>query len=229
MARNKVGRPVWFKLFLHHKSLMDAVPDEVAGRAVKAALRYFDTGETVELDSLAGAVFAALKPHIDEAFEDFQETSEKNRRNAKVRWENRCMPSDATGNHSLPNDAKNAEEEGEEGEGEEEKEGDMVDKPPKPAHISPPSVDAVREYCAKQGYTAIDPIRFVNYYAARNWMSGKTAITDWRAALELGLRTFYWTKWNPTFLFYIPLDLVRQETALFVYPGTKPYTNQYAA
>ena len=42
------------------------------------------------------------------------------------------------------------------------------------------------------------------------------------------LRTFYWTKWIPTSLFYIPLDLVRQETALFAYPGTKPYTNQCA-
>lgn len=185
MGKNKIGRPVWFKLFLHHKALIDAVPDEVAGKALKAALRYFDTGEAVELDSLAGAVFAALKPHIDEAFEDFQETSEKNRRNAKVRWQNRCMPSDTTGNHSLPNDTKNTEGEGD-AEEEADKEGESykADKPPKPAHISPPSVDAVREYCTKQGYTTIDPMRFVNYYAARNWMSGKTAITDWRAAVD---------------------------------------------
>ena len=187
MGKNKIGRPVWFKLFLHHKALIDAVPDEVAGKALKAALRYFDTGEAAELDSLAGAVFAALKPHIDEAFEDFQETSEKNRRNAKVRWENRCMPSDAAGNNSLPNDAKNAEGEVE-AEKEKEKEGDgesyKADKPPKPAHISPPSVDAVREYCVKKGYTTIDPIRFVNYYTARNWMAGLTAITDWRAAVD---------------------------------------------
>ena len=70
MGRNKIGRPVWFKLFLHHKSLIDAVPDEVAGKALKAALRYFDTGEAAELDSLAGAVYAALKPDIDKAFED---------------------------------------------------------------------------------------------------------------------------------------------------------------
>ena len=49
------------------------------------------------------------------------------------------------------------------------------------------------------------------------------------ALRKKGLRTFYWPKWSPTSLFYTPLDLVRQETALFVYPGTKPYTNQYAA
>ena len=60
----------------------------------------------------------------------------------------------------------------------------VADKPPKPAHISPPSVDDVRAYCGKQGYTTIDPERFVSYYAARQWMAGQTAITDWRAAVD---------------------------------------------
>lgn len=185
MGKNKMGRPSWFKLFLHHKSLIDAVSDEVAGRALKAALRYFDTGEVAELDSLAGAAFAALKPHIDEAFADFQATSEKNRQNIQKRWANLGIPSDTTGNHSLPNDTKNTEAEAEaETEGEEEGEGDKADKPPKPAHISPPSVDDVRAYCGKQGYTTIDPERFVSYYAARQWMAGQTAITDWRAAVD---------------------------------------------
>lgn len=185
MGRNKIGRPSWFKLFLHHKSLIDAVPDEVVGRALKAALRYFDTGEVVKLDSLAGALFAALKPHIDEAFADFQATSEKNRQNIQKRWANRGIPSDTTGNHSLPNDTKNTEAEAEtEGEEEGEGEGDKADKPPKPARLSPPSVDDVRAYCGKQGYTTIDPERFVSYYAARQWMAGQTAITDWRAAVD---------------------------------------------
>ena len=50
--------------------------------------------------------------------------------------------------------------------------------------FSPPSVDDVRAYCGKQGYTTIDPERFVSYYAARLWMAGQTAITDWRAAVD---------------------------------------------
>ena len=50
--------------------------------------------------------------------------------------------------------------------------------------FSPPSVDDVRAYCGKQGYTTIDPERFVSYYAARQWMAGQTAITDWRAAVD---------------------------------------------
>ena len=189
MGKNKMGRPSWFKLFLHHKSLIDAVPDEVAGRALKAALRYFDTGEVVELDSLAGAVFAALKPHIDEAFADFQATSEKNRQNIQKRWANRGIPSDTTGNHSLPNDTKNTEAEAEaeaeaETEGEEEGEWDMADKPPKPARFSPPTVEEVAEYCNQRGYTAINPTHFISYYQARNWIMGSTPMSDWQAAVD---------------------------------------------
>lgn len=189
MGKNKTGRPSWFKLFLHHKSLIEAVPDEVAGKAIKAALRYFDTGEVAELDSLAGAVFAALKPDVDSAFADFQATSEKNRQNIQKRWANRGIPSDTSGYHSLPTDTKNTEVEGEvEEEGEEEEEGEgecyRAAKPPKPARFSPPSVDEVREYCNERGYTTIDPERFVSYYAARQWKSGQTAIADWRAAVD---------------------------------------------
>lgn len=192
MGKNKTGRPSWFKLFLHHKSLVEAVPDEVAGKALKAALRYFDTGEMAELDSLAVAVFAALKPNIDEAFEAFETTSEKNRKNIQKRWSNRGIPNDTTcttGYHSIPNDTKNTEEEGEvEVEVEEEEEGEgecnRAAKPPKPARFSPPSVDEVRAYCNERGYTTIDPERFVSYYAARQWKAGQTAITDWRAAAD---------------------------------------------
>lgn len=190
MGKNKTGRPSWFKLFLHHKSLIEAVPDEVAGKALKAALRYFDTGEVAELDSLAGAVFAAIKPNIDDAFKDFKTSSEKNRENIKKRWDNRGIQNDTTGTtgyHSIPNDTKNTEEEGE-GEAEEEEEGEgecnRAAKPPKHARFSPPSVNEVREYCNEQGYSTIDPERFVSYYAARQWKAGQTAITDWRAAAD---------------------------------------------
>lgn len=55
---------------------------------------------------------------------------------------------------------------------------------------------------------------------------GKYYILNFKPGREVW--TLYWTKWTIASLFYIPLDLVRQETVLFAYPGTKPYTNQYA-
>lgn len=87
----KVGRPSWFKMFLHQKALLDAVPDETVGKALKAVFQYFDTGEVVDLDPMAFAVFAAVKPYVDESFEDFERTSERNRMNIAKRWNNNTM------------------------------------------------------------------------------------------------------------------------------------------
>lgn len=112
MAKKK-GRPAWFKMFLHQKALIDAVPDETAGKSLKAVFQYFDTGELPELDPMAFAVFATIKPYVDESFEDFERTSEKNRENVQKRWNKE--KSDATtgtiGNDVLPSDTTDAEAE----------------------------------------------------------------------------------------------------------------------
>ena len=80
------GRPAWFKMFLHQKALVDSVPDETAGKALKAVFLYFDTGEVTDLDPLTFAVFAAIKPYVDESFDDFERTSAKNKANVMERW-----------------------------------------------------------------------------------------------------------------------------------------------
>lgn len=82
----KAKRPSWFKLWLNQKPLIDAVPDDVAGRALKAAYQYFDSGEMVELDSLAGAVFAVLKSQIDEAISNYNISVEAGTAGANKRW-----------------------------------------------------------------------------------------------------------------------------------------------
>lgn len=66
------GRPSWFKVFLHQKSVFDAVPDAVLGQAVKAALHYFATREDMELDALSKVVYSQFKTYIDEAFLDYE-------------------------------------------------------------------------------------------------------------------------------------------------------------
>lgn len=86
----KQRRPSWFKMFLHQKALLDAMPDEIVGKALKAVFQYFDTGEVKELDPMAFAVFAAIKPYVDESYEDFERASEKNRANIMKRWDSQA-------------------------------------------------------------------------------------------------------------------------------------------
>lgn len=86
MARHE-KRPAWFKVFASCKPTVDAVPDGSAGRAFKAALSYFLNQEEPMLDDpLAAVVFCAVRPYIDEAFEDYAASVEAGRRGAGSRW-----------------------------------------------------------------------------------------------------------------------------------------------
>ena len=86
MARD--SRPAWFKMFRNQKALIDSVPDEVAGKAIKAIFQYFENGEVIEMEPLEFAVFSSIKPYVDESYEDFERTSKKNRENILKRWNN---------------------------------------------------------------------------------------------------------------------------------------------
>ena len=123
----KESRPAWFKLFRHQKALIDSVPDESAGKAIKAVFQYFENGEVPPLSPLEFAVFSSIKPYVDESFEDFAETSRKSKENIQKRWSkekrtsgNQSLPvvpvvtSRTSGNQSLPLDTKNTEAEAEE-------------------------------------------------------------------------------------------------------------------
>ena len=80
-------RPFWFKLFLSIRPMLDAIPDESAGEAMKTALAYFeDRGcEIADLDPLATALFAALKTSIDESYADFERSVESGKKGARTK------------------------------------------------------------------------------------------------------------------------------------------------
>lgn len=84
MAKEK--RPAWFKMFLNQKALIDSVPDETAGKALKAIFQYFESGEVVDMDSLEFAVFSSVKPYVDESVKDYKKSVEAGKAGANVRW-----------------------------------------------------------------------------------------------------------------------------------------------
>ena len=62
--------------------------------------------------------------------------------------------------------------------------GDSVpaDKPRRSRFV-PPDVEQVRAYCRERG-NGIDPETFVDYYASKGWMVGRSPMKDWRAAVR---------------------------------------------
>ena len=126
MMVKKSKRPSWFKLWLHHRALLDAVPDDVAGRAVKAALNYFATGEVVQLGQLEMVVFASIKSDIDEANADYLRDVENGKKGGRPKLTDDVKPPVRGGNQPLPTVTDG------EGDREGDREGEDIkaDKPP---------------------------------------------------------------------------------------------------
>lgn len=177
----KSKRPSWFKLWLHHKYMLDTLPDDVVGRGIKAALNYFATGEVVQLGQLEMVVFASIKADIDEANADYLRDVENGKKGGRPKLTEETKPTVKEGNPPLP---IVTEGEGErEGDAEGEKKRMVADKPPTRPRFSPPTIEQVKSYCEEKGY-AVDSERFVDYYTANGWRVGKNPMKDWKAAVR---------------------------------------------
>lgn len=54
----------------------------------------------------------------------------------------------------------------------------------KEKRFAPPTPENVNGYCREMGYTHVDAVRFVNYYAAKGWKIGNDKIEDWKALVR---------------------------------------------
>lgn len=50
--------------------------------------------------------------------------------------------------------------------------------------FTPPTVDEVCAYALEKGYSGFDAGRFVDFYASKGWMVGKSPMKDWRASVR---------------------------------------------
>lgn len=56
----------------------------------------------------------------------------------------------------------------------------------------PPTVEEIAEYVRSRG-SCVDPQVWVDYYAARGWMTGRAVMKDWRAAVRASET---WERWQ---------------------------------
>ncbi len=180
----KIGRPSWFKMFLHQKAIVDSVDDETAGKALKAVFQYFDTGEIAELEQEAFIVFSAIKPYIDESFVDFNTYSAAGKKGMNIRWGKSDNPlitpfNPLKGGITPSNDTEA------DAETDTEAEEDCCCFPAaaEKSKFVPPTIEEIRAYCANNDYT-FDAAHFERYYRAKGWMLGNTPMQDWKAVAD---------------------------------------------
>ena len=71
MPKKRPGRAQWFKIHLNDKALIDAIPSENVGDALKAGMAYFADGKTTKMEPMTQALFSVIKSAIDGANEAY--------------------------------------------------------------------------------------------------------------------------------------------------------------
>lgn len=106
VGKKSLGHAAWFKLYANqHGAVLNAVSDADAGHAVKAALRYLETGTLpTGLQGPVAVVFAALRPSVDEAALDYRRKSEGGKAGNRKRWQGLAPAGIGVRHQPIPSD-----------------------------------------------------------------------------------------------------------------------------
>lgn len=181
-----------FVLYHDIRTPMELLTDEQRGKLFIALLNYSEYGELPNFDGALLMAFAFIRTSLDRDAEAWAEKRAKraeagrngglakaaNASNASITSDakqslaNLAVPVSVSVpvpvNVNIPNTCV--------GRG-------TADKPPRASRFQPPTIDEVRAYCQERG-NSVDPARFVDFYASKGWLVGKTKMKDWRAAVR---------------------------------------------
>lgn len=196
------------KQFTWYRSYYDALkelPAEEFRDIVLAVCAYALDGEEPELSGVARAIFTLIRPTLEVG---------RSKAENRSRTEQTSISAEQTGNR--PEQTKNKPEQTEnkrkqtgnkpeqtrkekekEKEREKESENDSYCSPPPPSgpkRFVPPTLAEVQSYVA-QRQSPVDPQGFIDFYASKGWMVGKTPMKDWKAACR---NAETWERWSRT-------------------------------
>lgn len=174
-------------LFNHdwRNAFLDYSPEERC--AIYEAIMDYAHDGTVPSDRFLKAVTANARIIIDRNKDKYQERCEKNRENARKRWE-RSMQSHAVDAKHAYNDSDNDNDitpsTNVSGVIEKKEEKASIEGKKKPApRFVPPTADEVQAYCNERG-NDISGENFVDFYASKGWKVGNSPMKDWKAAVR---------------------------------------------
>lgn len=196
------------KQFTWYRSYYDAlkeIPAEEFRDIVLAVCAYALDGEEPELSGVARAIFTLIRPTLEVG---------RSKAENRSRAEQMVPSTEQTGNR--PEQTKNKPEQTQnkrkqtdnkpeqtrkekekEKEREKESENDSYCSPPPPSgpkRFVPPTLAEVQSYVAER-QSPVDPQGFIDFYASKGWMVGKTPMKDWKAACR---NAETWERWSRT-------------------------------
>ena len=186
-----------FVLYHDIRTPLDLLTDEQRGKLFIALLNYSEYGELPDFDGALLMAFAFIRMSLDRDAEAWAEKRAKraeagrsgglakvanasNASSSKQNVANLAVPVSVSVpvpvNVNTPNTSV--------GRG-------TADKPPRAARFTPPTLAEVQAYVSER-QSPVDPQGFLDFYAAKGWMVGKTPMKDWKAACR---NAESWERW----------------------------------
>ncbi len=172
--------------FVFYRSFRDAISemsDEDKLATLLAICDYALYGVEPKLkDAMARAVFTVARPSID--------ANKGRRANGKKggRPPKKPMVSDSENLWFQKTESTETETETETDTG-----ANRAASPPKRSRFVPPTLEEVATYVRERG-SSVDPQGFIDFYASKGWLVGKTPMKDWKAACRNAEKWECWTK-----------------------------------
>lgn len=176
-----------FVLYTDYRRQFDLLTDAELGQLIRAVMDYVDTGQPTDLPAGPQMAFAFISAQIDRDTKKYQEVVEKRRaagsaggkqKASNVKQNIAGLANASTCKQTVANLPDNVND------------NDNVNdikkkdtKVSKEKSFIPPTVENVREYCQEGGYR-VDAECFVDFYASKGWLVGKTKMKDWKAAVR---------------------------------------------
>lgn len=165
--------------FKNLRQTLEALSDEDAGALMKA-LFAFDDGETPDLSEKSASV-KALFPLVSDTLDRLTKKRMNKVRPQTDRNDTANEPqtdrNDTAHNHSHNHSHSPYHNQSQDhSHNQPAKAGNKES-----VHFVPPTIRDVEDYAFEKGLN-IDAERFVNYYASKGWMVGRTKMKDWKAA-----------------------------------------------
>lgn len=164
-----------------------ALEDAERGRLFVAILEYARSGTFPELSGREAVLFPVFRAIIDRD----NQKAEVNSKNGSLGGRgNKATESEQKRNEATESEQKATKDIRQKTEDKRQKTEDKSVIRAK--RFTPPTLAEVRSYVAER-HSPVDPQGFIDYYASKGWMVGKTPMKDWKAACR---NAENWERWR---------------------------------
>ena len=177
-----------FVMYESWGAAIEKMNNEQAGELIKAIYAFQKNPDVVPEDPAIAFVFEIIKQKLEEDNKRYEEVCAARSEGGKKGGRPKANASDKK--QMVSEESKKSKcfsEKAKKADNDNEYDNDLKENTlegVKEKRFAPPTPENVRGYCREMGYANVDAERFVDFYAAKDWMIGKNRMKDWKAAVR---------------------------------------------